>query len=48
MTNHNVTVSGDGFCSQVKGATYDVIGTQTDKEAAIILFTYKLNENTKA
>ena len=47
LTNHNVTVSGDGFAAG-EGATYDVTGTQTDKGSSDNTFTYKLNENTKA
>ena len=47
LTNHNVTVSGDGFAAG-EGAAYDVTGTQTDKGSSDNTFTYKLNENTKA
>ena len=47
LTNHTVTVSGDGFAAG-EGATYDVTGTQTDKGSSDNTFTYKLNENTKA
>ena len=47
LTNHNVTVSGDGFAAG-EGATYEVTGTQTDKGSSDNTFTYKLNENTKA
>ena len=47
LTNHNVTVSGDGFAAG-EGVAYDVTGTQTDKGSSDNTFTYKLNENTKA
>ena len=47
LTNHNVTVSGDGFAAG-EGAAYEVTGTQTDKGSSDNTFTYKLNENTKA
>ena len=47
LTNHNVTVSGDGFAAG-EGVAYDVTGTQTDKGSSDNTFTYKLNEDTKA
>ena len=47
LTNHNVTVSGDGFAAG-EGADYEVTGTQTDSGSSDNTFTYKLNENTKA
>ena len=47
LTNHTVTVSGDGFAVG-EGADYEVTGTQTDSGSSDNTFTYKLNENTKA
>ena len=47
LTNHTVTVSGDGFAAG-EGAAYEVTGTQTDSGSSDNTFTYKLNENTKA
>ena len=47
LTNHTVTVSGDGFAAG-EGADYEVTGTQTDSGSSDNTFTYKLNENTKA
>ena len=47
LTNHNVTVSGDGFAAG-EGATYDVTGTRTAIGETPNAFTYTLNSNTKA
>ena len=47
LTNHNVAVSGDGFVTG-EGATYDVTGTQTLPGTTGNVFTYTLDEGTKA
>ena len=47
LTNHNVTVGGDGFV-EGEGATYDVTGSQTNVDSSKNTFTYTLNEGTKA
>ena len=48
LTNHNITVGGDGF-AQGEGATYDVTGTQTEPNESSPknnTFTYTLSEGT--
>ncbi|MGN0055424.1 MAG: MBG domain-containing protein [Atopobiaceae bacterium] len=47
LTNHDVTVTSDGFV-EGEGATYDVTGSITDAGSAKNAFTYTLNDNTKA
>ena len=47
LTNHNVTVSGDGFVDG-EGATYTVTGSQLDVGSSKNTFDYELNANTKA
>ncbi|RGS29775.1 hypothetical protein DWY01_08170, partial [Eubacterium sp. AF22-8LB] len=47
LTNHNVTVGGDGFVKE-EGATYNVTGSQTEKGTSKNTFTYELKSNTKA
>ena len=47
LTNHNVTVEGDGFVKE-EGATYSYTGTQTDAGSSENTFTYALNEGTLA
>lgn len=47
LTNHNVTVGGNGFV-EGEGATYDVTGSQTNVDSSKNTFTYTLNEGTKA
>ena len=47
LTNHKVTVGGDGWASG-EGAAYDVTGTQTDAGNSPNAFTYQRNANTKA
>ena len=47
LTNHNVTVSGDGFVDG-EGASYTFTGSQTDKGSSKNWFTYTLTEGTKA
>ena len=45
LTNHNVTVSGDGFV-EGEGATYTVTGSQTLAGSSANTFSYTLNEGT--
>ena len=47
LTNHNVTVSGDGFVTG-QGATYTFTGSQLDVGSSKNTFDYELNDNTKA
>ena len=47
LTNHNVTVTGDGFVDG-EGAAYDVTGSQTKVGNSQNEFTYTLNEGTLA
>ena len=47
LTSTSITVSGDGFVKG-EGATYNVIGTQTEVGNSANSFEYKLNENTLA
>ena len=47
LTNHNVTVEGDGFVKE-EGATYNVTGSQTSVGESDNEFTYTLKSNTKA
>ena len=47
LTNHTVTVSGDGFAPG-EGATYDVTGAQLSVGVSDNTFTYTLDANTKA
>ena len=47
LTNHEVTVSEDGF-AEGEGATYDVTGTITNAGKKENTFTYTLNSGTKA
>ena len=47
LTNHNVTVGGDGFVKE-EGATYNVTGSQTSVGESDNEFTYTLKSNTKA
>ena len=47
LTNHEVTVGGDGF-AKGEGASYDVTGTITNVGSVDNTFTYTLNENTNA
>ena len=47
LTNHNVTVGGDGFVKD-EGATYNVTGSQTSVGESENEFTYTLKSNTKA
>ena len=47
LTNSNVAVSGDGWADG-EGATYDVTGSQTLVGSSENVFTYTLNEGTKA
>lgn len=47
LTNHNVTVTGDGW-AEGEGAHYNVTGTQTLPGTSANSFTYDLNEGTKA
>ena len=46
LTNHNVTVTGDGFVDG-EGATYEFTGSQSEIGESENKFTYKLNANTK-
>ncbi len=47
LTDSLVTVGGDGFV-EGEGATYTVIGSQTDAGSSDNTFTYQLNSNTDA
>ena len=47
LTNHNVTVGGDGFVKE-EGATYNVTGSQTSVGESDNEFTYTLKSNAKA
>ena len=47
LTNHNVTVGGDGFVKE-EGATYNVTGSQTEKGTSKNTFTYTLKKGTLA
>ena len=47
LTNHNVTVSGDGFVDG-EGASYTFTGSQTNNGSSKNTFNYELNANTKA
>ena len=47
LTNHEVTVSGDGF-AKGEGATYGVTGSQKIAGSSTNYFTYTLKEGTKA
>ena len=47
LTNHTVTVSGDGFVKD-EGATYNVTGSRTKVGTSKNKFTYELKSNTKA
>ena len=47
LTNHNVTVSGDGFVTG-QGASYTFTGSQLDEGSSNNSFTYELNEGTLA
>ena len=47
LTNHNVSVSGDGFVKE-EGATFDVTGSQTLVGSSNNTFTYALNSSTLA
>ena len=47
LTNHNVTVSGDGFVTG-QGASYTFTGSQLDVGSSKNTFDYELNDNTKA
>ena len=47
LTNDEVTVSGDGF-AKGEGATYEVTGSQLIAGNSDNVFTYELNEGTKA
>ena len=47
LTNHNVTVSGDGFVDG-EGASYTFTGSQLDVGSSKNTFDYELNANTKA
>lgn len=47
LTNSNVTVSDDGFV-EGQGATYNVTGSQTESGTSDNIFSYTLNEGTKA
>ena len=47
LTNHNVTIGGDGFVKE-EGATYNVTGSQTSVGESDNEFTYTLKSNTKA
>ena len=47
LTNHNVTVSGDGFVTG-QGASYTFTGSQLDVGSSDNSFDYELNDNTKA
>ena len=47
LTNDEVTVGGDGFADG-EGATYTVTGSQTLVGESANMFTYQLNEGTKA
>ena len=47
LTNHNVTVSGDGFVGG-EGASYTFTGSQLDVGSSKNTFDYELNANTKA
>ncbi len=47
LTNHTVTVGGEGFVGD-EGATYDVTGSQTLEGESLNTFTYTLKEGTKA
>lgn len=47
LTNHNVTVSGDGFVDS-EGASYTFTGSQLDVGSSKNTFDYELNDNTKA
>ena len=47
LTNHNVTVSGDGFVDG-EGASYTFTGSQTNNGSSKNTFDYELNANTKA
>ena len=47
LTNSNITIGGDGF-AKLEGASYNVIGSQTNVGDSDNEFTYKLNDDTKA
>ena len=47
LTNSNITIGGDGF-AKLEGASYHVIGSQTNVGDSNNEFTYKLNDDTKA
>ena len=47
LTNTDIAVSGDGFV-EGEGASYEVIGTQTEVGNSANAFEYKLNEKTLA
>ena len=47
LTNSNVDVSGDGFV-EGEGASYDVTGSITNAGSVDNVFSYTLNEGTKA
>lgn len=47
LTNHNVTVTGDGFVDG-EGADYHVTGSQTEVGSSENFFTYELHANTDA
>ena len=47
LTNHNVTIGGDGFVKE-EGASYHVTGSQTSVGESDNEFTYTLKSNTKA
>ena len=47
LTNHNVTVGGDGFVKE-EGATYNVTGSQTEEGTSKNTFTYTLKKGTLA
>ena len=47
LTNSNITIGGDGF-AKLEGASYNVMGSQTNVGDSDNEFTYKLNDDTKA
>ena len=47
LTNHNVTVTGDGFVDG-EGADYHVTGSQTEVGSSENFFTYELHADTDA
>lgn len=47
LTNHEVTVGGDGFADG-EGAAYTVTGSQTETGSSPNSFTYVLNNSTRA